>query len=487
MFNVEFEEVTNQFCAEFDTVVHTGDATLGEKTITQNGVYNASADGYDGYSRVTANVPTGGDTPVIESLSVTPTTSQQTYNDSEVDGYKPVVVAAMPTGTEGTPTATKGAVSNHSVAVTPSVTNQAGYINGGTKTGTAVTVSASELDSGTKSITSNGSNQDVVGYAAVDVAVPNSYSAADEGKVVSSGALVAQTSDTVTTNDTYDTTLINSLTVNVSGGGGDRLDDFLGNEGNFASAYDITINSTVVTAYSFYYRPVKIARFPNATEIGQNMFDTCTSLEEVYIDSYVGANDVGTRRNPTYAFSGCTALKKVYAPNCTHFRFTTSNSTSLVSLDDVTLSPNLVLVADGAFRGSKITSFCYPKCNRMFNNVFRDCSLLTMVDLSNDTWSFEGQVFYNAASLTTLVIRSTTQRALNNISAFTGTPFASGGTGGTLYVPESLVSSYQSASNWSTILGYANNQIKSIESTHTDPNAPVDLTLYCADGTPLPT
>lgn len=48
-------------------------------------------------------------------------------------------------GTEGTPSATKGTVSNHSVTVTPSVTNTAGYISGGTKNGTAVTVTASEL------------------------------------------------------------------------------------------------------------------------------------------------------------------------------------------------------------------------------------------------------------------------------------------------------------------------------------------------------
>ncbi len=69
---------------------------------------------------------------------------------------------------------------------------------------------------GTKSITANGAGQDVVGYATVDVSVPNTYAAGDEGKVVSSGALVAQTSDTVTQNGTVDTTLINSLTVNVS-------------------------------------------------------------------------------------------------------------------------------------------------------------------------------------------------------------------------------------------------------------------------------
>lgn len=55
-------------------------------------------------------------------------------------------------------------------------------------------------------------------YSPVVVNVPNTYAAGDEGKVVSNGALVSQTSDTVTQNGTVDTTLINSLTVNVSGG-----------------------------------------------------------------------------------------------------------------------------------------------------------------------------------------------------------------------------------------------------------------------------
>lgn len=273
-----------------------------------------------------------------------------------------------------------------------------------------------------------------------------------------------------------------------TGGGGDSLDDFIGNEGDFASAYDIEIDCEAVPGYSFWRRPVKIARFPNATEIGPNMFDTCASLEEVYFDSYIGNQNLGNQMVPTNALIGCTALKKIYAPNCTHYRFSVNNSNSYASLTDVILSPSkLVFVTGDAFRGSKITAFCYPKVERLYNNVFRDCSLLTMVDILMSSWNFEGQVFYNASSLNTLVVRSTTLRALNNISAFTGTPFASGGTGGTLYVPSALVSSYQSASNWSTILGYANNQIKSIESTHTDPNAPVDLTLYCADGTPLPT
>lgn len=115
-----------------------------------------------------------GSSPTIQSLTVTPTTSQQTFNASGVDGYKPVTVNAMPSGTAGTPTATKGTVSNHSVSVTPSVTNTTGYIAGGTKTGTAVTVSASELVSGNLPITQNGNNIDCANYSTVSVNVSGS-------------------------------------------------------------------------------------------------------------------------------------------------------------------------------------------------------------------------------------------------------------------------------------------------------------------------
>ena len=54
-------------------------------------------------------------------------------------------------------------------------------------------------------------------YSPVTVNVPNTYAAGDEGKVVSSGELVSQSSSSVTENGTVDTTLINSLAVNVNG------------------------------------------------------------------------------------------------------------------------------------------------------------------------------------------------------------------------------------------------------------------------------
>lgn len=89
--------------------------------------------------------------------------------------YQTTATKTISSGTEGTPTATKGNVSNHSVSVTPSVTNSAGYISGGTKTGTAVSVSASELVSGTLNVTSNGTH-DVTNYESVDVDIPSAAS-----------------------------------------------------------------------------------------------------------------------------------------------------------------------------------------------------------------------------------------------------------------------------------------------------------------------
>ena len=107
----------------------------------------------------------------LQNKTVTPSTSQQTIQaDNGYTGLNTVTVNAMATGTAGTPTATKGSVSNHSISVTPSVTNTTGYITGGTKTGTAVTVSASELVSGSETKTANGT-YDVTNLASLVVNV----------------------------------------------------------------------------------------------------------------------------------------------------------------------------------------------------------------------------------------------------------------------------------------------------------------------------
>ena len=87
--------------------------------------------------------------------------------------------ASVPSGTAGTPSATKGTVSNHAVTVTPSVTNATGWITGGTQTGTGVSVSASELVSGTYNITTSGTH-DVTNYASASVTFSTIYSGSSD-------------------------------------------------------------------------------------------------------------------------------------------------------------------------------------------------------------------------------------------------------------------------------------------------------------------
>jgi len=165
----------------------------------------------------------------LQDKTVNPSTSQQSLSaDTGYDGLGVVTINAMPSGTAGTPVATKGTVSNNSISVTPSVTNTTGYITGGTKTGTAVTVSAGELVSGTKTISTNGNNIDVTNYALVNVNVSGgggsggAYQDANGYVVLNDdGGGIAVVPLSVTENGTYTAptnTGYSPVTVSVAGG-----------------------------------------------------------------------------------------------------------------------------------------------------------------------------------------------------------------------------------------------------------------------------
>lgn len=197
--------VYNKVTVDGDTLIDISDTTAVASDVMA-GKYFYGNDGVK-------TLGTASNTPSLQSKSATPTESAQTITpDQGYDGLSSVSVGAISNtyvgsqiarksssditasgatvsvpagyyessasksianGGAGTPIATKGTVSNHSVSVTPSVTNTTGYIIGSTKTGGAVTVSASELVSGSETKTENGT-YDVTNLASLVVNVQGS-------------------------------------------------------------------------------------------------------------------------------------------------------------------------------------------------------------------------------------------------------------------------------------------------------------------------
>ena len=192
---------------------------------------------------------------------------------------------------------------------------------------------------------------------------------------------------------------------------------------------------------------------------------------------------------PEYCVSGRTGITSISLPNLLVIPYRGFYGCTSVQHIDCGVA-TIAGYAQQSFYGCSALQGFALKCPSKKKEViaaesFRGCSSLQYLDLMIEG-TLQNNGFYGCTNLTILILRRPDAVCgLSNINWFTNTPFASGKSGGTLYVPSSLISSYQSASNWSTILGYANNQIKSIESTHTDPNAPIDLTMYYADGTPI--
>lgn len=184
-----------------------------------------------------------------------------------------------------------------------------------------------------------------------------------------------------------------------------------------------------------------------------------------------------------YEFYKKTALQSVYLPNllviASNCFQDCTGLTGYLRFDSAT---NL---NGSSFKNTRVVSAEFPKVNYIgWSESFRADTALELIRLgvSNTSLGRDNNMgqnwFYSCTNFKTLIIGYTNRIvSLGNINNFNNTPFASGGTGGTLYVPSAMISSYQAATNWSTILGYANNQILPIEGS-------IYETQY-ADGTPI--
>lgn len=215
----------------------------------------------------------------------------------------------------------------------------------------------------------------------------------------------------------------------------------------------------------------------NATMLKKYAFADYANLISVRADNVTDLS--GGRAE--YTFYGCTNLISIHMENLTstaNGHYFLGNCSSLTSI----YFPNLIGTGDYDFANcTSLKTVVLPKCSGGYRS-FIGCNSLEKVDYGSPIKRSRIYIqnFQNCSKLTTLIIRSADEIvSLNNINAFAGSPFASGKSGGTLYVPENFINDYENETNWSIILSYANNQILPIEESYYE--------THYADGTLIPT
>lgn len=494
--------------------------------------------GYDALSKVRvivqaiSNLFVGSGIPRRSSSDLTASGSQV----SAPSGYYANAAAkSVQAGTEGTPTVTKGPVSNHAIAVTPAVTNTEGYIAGGTKTGSAVSVTAAELDSGTKSIVANGTGIDVVGYAAVDVAVPG-QSPTLQTKSVSYTPTESQQTAAVTPDTGYDGLAEVDITVNAV------PNTYVGSQVPRQAATVITpttSSQTAVAAGKYTEGAVTVEAVVCENLTAANIVSGVTVKVGTATDDDSVASVTGTASGGGYSiddicehnYSGVvnytgtslqggtfrnSSITEFHAPNQTTLisaRYSNifTDCTSLTTIDFPKLTAwnnaneiwagcsaltSVILPVAHTF-GNNSFSRCYslqyavfPMIKNTGWNTLSDCRNLIAVDIGDPARTGADNVVLSANWLNgavfcpTFIIRQTMLASMSNINGL-GTRFVSGGAGGTIYIPESLYDhlgdgtalDYKAATNWSTIEGYGTITWAKIEGSQYE--------NYYADGTPI--
>lgn len=222
-------------------------------------------------------------------------------------------------------------------------------------------------------------------------------------------ALTTYANETTGASDTTLSDAVETLVDGYGGGGGVSIDGIA--MGTEPSGNVVLSTATNIKERKFKESPnIVSVTAPLVTVLREQIFQQCTNLESI---SFAGATTISS----SMQFIACTKLQNVNLPNI----------------------------------------------EKLGGNMFQGCTNLEIIDLPKVTTLATPRVFYGCSKLQTVILRHTSLVAVNN-DVFTNTPFAGyNSLTGTLYVPSSLVESYKTASNWSTLYNNGTMSIVAIE------------------------
>ena len=210
--------------------------------------------------------------------------------------------------------------------------------------------------------------------------------------------------------------------------------------------------------------------FPACTVINGEAFQHCSSLTTV---SFPVCTSIGYN-----AFYDCSSLTTVSFPVCTtisNYAFAHCSSLTTVSF------PTCTIIGSNAFyKCSNLTTVSFPACSYIDYDAFGNCSSLTTVSLPACT-TISNYAFWHCFNLKSLYLTGSRLCTLLNSNALTSTPIggysASAGTYGSIYVPASLLTSYQIATNWT----YFSSRFVAFDSGANIITFTIDMTEYQAE------
>ena len=233
-----------------------------------------------------------------------------------------------------------------------------------------------------------------------------------------------------------DTTLTDAVQTLIDGygqgGGGISIDDLATNT---APSGAITLGNgvTMLADYAFAGKSITSITAPNVTHV------TTYALQNTQIESITDTN---------FPVLGVSARYAVFL--------------RMTSLKTIKLTGGNIHLANGSGGLRECTNLLtaeFPNAARdagasyvgLGQSFFYGDNKMTLADVGYIT-SIGNMAFYNCNKLATLILRSGSVVTLNNATAFQNTPMRGyQSQTGTIYVPSSLISSYQTATNWSTL------------------------------------